>query len=395
LGDYAEAADLYDLLYTGAKDYAAEAQLLERFVREAQPAARTLLDVGCGTGAHARALTDLGFAVDGVDIEPRFVELARSKCPEGTFVVGDMTALDLPGRYDVVTCLFSAIGYVRSEPRLRDAVAAMARHLTPTGLLLVDPWFEPGQLTDGWISVLTGEGEGTGVCRMSRTVLDGAVSRLEFEYLVGSSSGIERRSEVHELGLFTPEQMEAAFAAAGLRVTRKQKALRTRGLYVGARATASAFRSRAAARLRDYRAADRAACLDVFDSNVPTFFRVEERPGFENFLDALPGPYFVLVDAAGAVLGCGGYAVRVGTGVADLCWGMVRRDRHREGHGRSLGALRIARIVEQPGVAEIALNTSQHTVGFYELLGFHVTAVESDGYAPGLDRVEMLMRLQR
>lgn len=37
----------------------------------------------------------------------------------------------------------------------------------------------------------------------------------------------------------------------------------------------------------------RAACLTVFDSNVPRFFREEERPEFEAFLDALPGPYLV------------------------------------------------------------------------------------------------------
>jgi GNAT superfamily N-acetyltransferase len=135
--------------------------------------------------------------------------------------------------------------------------------------------------------------------------------------------------------------------------------------------------------------------LQVFATNVPTFFRVEERPAFESFLDAPPGRYFVLLDASGAVIGCGGYAMRPGSDVADLCWGMVRRDRHGEGYGRSLANLRIERIREDLGVAEIALNTSQHTVSFYERLGFRAVGVETDGYAPGLDRVEMVMRLRR
>src|SRR5690606_35372446 len=143
---YAEAAEFYDLLYQGEKDYAAEAGLLSRLIRERAPGAATLLDVGCGTGSHARALIDAGFRVDGIDLEPAFIDLARAKCPEGTFHVGDMTALDLPGRYDVVTCLFSAIGYVESETALRQAIAGMRRHLNPGGVLIVDPWFEPGQL---------------------------------------------------------------------------------------------------------------------------------------------------------------------------------------------------------------------------------------------------------
>jgi SAM-dependent methyltransferase len=232
MGDYSHAAEFYDLLYQGEKDYAAEADLLSALIRALHPAASSLLDVGCGTGSHARALIDAGFTVDGVDIEPSFVELARAKCPEGTFYVGDMTALELPNRYDVVTCLFSAIGYVGTEAGLRRAITGMRALLNPRGLLIVDPWFEPGQLTHGWISVLVGTGADVTVCRMSRTLVEGTTSRLEFEYLIGRAAGIERRRETHTLALFTQSQMEAAFAEAGLTVTRKPAALRTRGLYV-------------------------------------------------------------------------------------------------------------------------------------------------------------------
>lgn len=233
MGSYGMAAEFYDLLYADHKDYPAEAELIAALVRRDRPAARSVLDVGCGTGAHARALIDAGFTVDGVDVEPTFVEIARAKCPEGTFVVGDMLTLDLPGRYDAVTCLFSAIGYMRTEDALRAAIARMRAHLGPGGLLLVDPWFEPGQLTDGRITTLMGTREGLTVCRMSRTVVVGVRSRLEFEYLIGTPAGIERRTEVHELSLFTQRQMERAFAAAGLDVRRQAEALGTRGIYVG------------------------------------------------------------------------------------------------------------------------------------------------------------------
>jgi dTDP-3-amino-3,6-dideoxy-alpha-D-glucopyranose N,N-dimethyltransferase/dTDP-3-amino-3,4,6-trideoxy-alpha-D-glucopyranose N,N-dimethyltransferase len=233
MSSYGSAAEFYDLLYAGEKNYVAEAHYLTSLIRKAHPDARSLLDVGCGTGAHARALTDAGYAVDGVDLEPGFVEIARGRCPEGSFVVGDMTCLDLPGRYDVVTSLFSAIGYARTEEALRATLLGMRSHLDPSGIVLVDPWFEPGQLTDGRIMTVMGESTDLTVCRMSRTVIEGRRSRLEFEYLIGTPSGIERRSEVHELGLFTQEQMERAFLAAGLTVERMPEAHRTRGIYVG------------------------------------------------------------------------------------------------------------------------------------------------------------------
>ena len=147
--------------------------------------------------------------------------------------------------------------------------------------------------------------------------------------------------------------------------------------------------------LREYSATDYEACLAVFETNVPKFFGEAERTEYSAFLRALPGPYHVLVDATESVVGCGGYAMGEEVGVADLCWGMVRRDLHGRGLGRTLTELRIRAIRQDPLVAVIALNTSQHTVGFYKRLGFRTASVERDGYAPGLDRCEMRLDLEQ
>jgi len=230
---YEQAAKYYDLLYGGSKDYKAEAALVATTIRSRCRHASSVLDVGCGTAAHARHLIDAGFEVDGLDIEEEFLAIARQKCPESEFHRGDMRSFRVPRRYDAVVSLFSAIGYVRDEPGLFDAVQSMRTHLAPGGVVIIDPWFEPGVLTDGYVITTTGESEDVSVCRMSRTLVEGSISRLEFEYLIGSPMGIERRSEVHELGLFTQAQMEAAFHAAGMSVERIEGALRTRGMYVG------------------------------------------------------------------------------------------------------------------------------------------------------------------
>jgi GNAT superfamily N-acetyltransferase len=146
--------------------------------------------------------------------------------------------------------------------------------------------------------------------------------------------------------------------------------------------------------LRDYVAGDLPACLSVFDTNVPRYFRIEERSGYASFLEHLPGPYYLLVDTSGSVVGCGGYAISAGSDVADLCWGMVRRDRHGTGAGRILTELRIERIRGEGRAKAVALRTSQHTAGFYQHLGFRTTGVERDGYGPGLDRVDMRLELR-
>lgn len=140
--------------------------------------------------------------------------------------------------------------------------------------------------------------------------------------------------------------------------------------------------------IRPYQPGDRAACLALFDSNVPEDFRPEERPEFEGFLDELPGPYLVVEDA-GVIVGAGGYAREPGTRTATMCWGMVTRDRQGEGVGRVLLLERLARVRRDPDVAMVALHTSHRVRGFYERLGFSAERVVEDGLAPGLHRVDM------
>jgi ribosomal protein S18 acetylase RimI-like enzyme len=148
--------------------------------------------------------------------------------------------------------------------------------------------------------------------------------------------------------------------------------------------------------IRPYTPADLDDCLAIFDTNVPRYFISSERDAFRAFLENPPGPYLVLTDADGTIVACGGHAASADEpGRADLCWGMVRQEKHRRGLGRHLIHARIDAAKRDPAVRVIALNTSQLTTGFYERFGFHVTDVEPDGYGPGLDRCEMRRVLGR
>jgi ribosomal protein S18 acetylase RimI-like enzyme len=140
---------------------------------------------------------------------------------------------------------------------------------------------------------------------------------------------------------------------------------------------------------RAYRSTDRAACMAVFDSNVPVYFLAEERALFTDFLDALPGPYLVMENSDGGIVACGGWALDEGGARADLCWGMVHASVQGRGWGRRLTRLRIEGARHEPGIREIALSTTQRTEGFYLRFGFRTRRTVPDGYGPGLDRCEM------
>lgn len=77
-----ESAELYDLIYGSFKNYATETADLVALIRAQHPNAKTILDVACGTGEHARLLTEqFGYEVDGLDLNPSFVRIARGKLP--------------------------------------------------------------------------------------------------------------------------------------------------------------------------------------------------------------------------------------------------------------------------------------------------------------------------
>ncbi|WP_440984587.1 GNAT family N-acetyltransferase [Xanthomonas sontii] len=147
--------------------------------------------------------------------------------------------------------------------------------------------------------------------------------------------------------------------------------------------------------IRPYVMQDRAACLALFDSNVPQFFDRSERAGFDRFLQHDTGTWHYLVVArAGVVVACGGHALRLDGRVASFGWGMVDRRLHRHGLGRALTEARLD-ACRSAGVARIELDTSQHTQGFYARFGFGVERVVVDGYGPGLDRWDMALDLDR
>jgi SAM-dependent methyltransferase len=230
---FSESAELYDLIYAQFKDYPAEASALASLIRATHPTARSVLDVACGTAEHARLLADTHeFEVDGLDVDPAFVRIAREKLSRGAVYEGDMTSFVLPRQYDVVLCLFSAIGYVKTLENVRRTLERFRAHVADGGIVVVEPWFAPGVLENGYVSVITAKSDGVAVARMTHNTVEGRLSTLRFDYLIGRASGVEHATELHELGLFTTDEMLACFERAGLRAMHDPKGLSDRGLFV-------------------------------------------------------------------------------------------------------------------------------------------------------------------
>jgi SAM-dependent methyltransferase len=229
---YTKSIPFYDVIHS-FNDYQAEARLLFDIINEhLLSGGDRLLDVACGTGMHLQFLKDK-FKVEGLDLSLELLDIARARTPDVLYHHADMMDFDLGREYDIVTCLFSSIGYVKTLENLHRAVTCMAKHLLAGGVLVIEPWFTPDSWNPGTVHAQFIDEPELKIARVNTSCVEGKLSYFNFHYLIGTPDGVEFFIERHELGLFERDEMFEAFRNSGLEVTYDEKGLKGRGLYIG------------------------------------------------------------------------------------------------------------------------------------------------------------------
>lgn len=217
-GSYDKSARIYDLLYVGIglKDYRAETAELDRIIKESCPTARTLLDVACGTGAHLAELRQR-YEVEGADLSPAMLAVARARLPGIPLHHADMRTLDLGRSFDAVICLFSSIGYVTEPSEMRSTVARLAAHVAPGGVLILDGWLRPDEWREGYRPEPDiARDDEVLVVRLARSWREGNVTEMDMHHLVQTAAGIDYFVERHRLALTPTAGYVSAMETAGL-----------------------------------------------------------------------------------------------------------------------------------------------------------------------------------
>jgi len=229
---FRRSAAYYDALY-GKKDYQAESEKIHALIQEHRRSkGSTLLDAGCGTGAHITYLRDQ-YEIEGLDREEKMLAVARKRFPEVVFHHADMAEFDLGKQFDAIICLFSAIAYVITLERLRQALSCFRHHTRPGGVVIVEPWYAPGTLNVKTPSVRFAKGVNFELTRMTGIQIVDRVSILNFMFQIVTPDGVDRFNERHEMGLFTHTEYLEAFRLAGMDVCYDEAGIMKRGLYIG------------------------------------------------------------------------------------------------------------------------------------------------------------------
>jgi ubiquinone/menaquinone biosynthesis C-methylase UbiE len=231
---YTKSAVVYDAINASrSKDYAREVGRIHELVQQYRRSEGSkLLDVACGTGQHVAYLRQY-YCVEGLDISADMLAIARDRFPDVPFYEASMIGFDLERQYDVITCLFSSIGYVQTVENMRRAVAAMAKHLLPGGVAIVEPYFHPDTYKPGNLHATFVSEPDIKIARMAVHAQQGTVSVMDMHFMVATAHGIDQFTELHEMGLFTKDEYAAAFQDAGLTVAYDPQGLIGRGLYIG------------------------------------------------------------------------------------------------------------------------------------------------------------------
>lgn len=216
---YEALAEAYDLSGQSRFSLKMVGYMLEMLaLRRSKPT--KICDLACGTGAAAVALARRKFQVTGVDGSAAMLARARARAERWKVQVDwrqqDLTALELPERYELATCFFDSLNHLTDPVALRQAFFGVRRLLVPDGLFFFDMntayalasvW---GHASDSYLS--------DRYARFWRSSYDRetGLARLEATYFLRQEDQRYQRVDgVHLARGYEVEDVKAALAEAG------------------------------------------------------------------------------------------------------------------------------------------------------------------------------------
>ena len=109
------------------------------------PKGAKILDLGCGFGAPiGKYFIDNGFQVTGVDASTKMLEIAKTRCPEIRFILGDMRSFSLDEKFDCIIAWHSYFHLPQVDQRAMFKI--FVKHLKKGGILLFTTGWEAGEI---------------------------------------------------------------------------------------------------------------------------------------------------------------------------------------------------------------------------------------------------------
>ena len=219
----------YDLLYSD-KNYSGEVDYIIKLIKENSNEAKTLLDMGSGTGKHAELFCNNGYIVHGIDLSEDMLKIAKNRIKDQedklSFSHSKIQELDLNKKFDVVVSLFHVMSYQNSNNELIKAFEVVKNHLKKDGIFIFDFWYGPAVLTDLPVKrIKRFENEKIKVTRIAEPVMhpDENVVDVNYDVFIKDidSKKIIEKEELHKVRYFFDTELDMICKQVGFVIKQK------------------------------------------------------------------------------------------------------------------------------------------------------------------------------
>lgn len=218
---YKKYAKFYDKVYS-KKKYDEEVAFIKSIISNFKVKGKNLLDIACGTGTHAKKFSDSGFNVTGVDINSEMLKIAKEKAKNSRFLEGSMQSFKSKDKFDIITCLFTAINYNKNISELKTTIKNFHNLLNKGGIVIFDLGLVKGQEEKKrGVFIDTHSEKDLQIARISQwnPSRDNPESyNINFLMFIKDKDKIDFEIDEHELGIFAVKDIKSIMAKADFSV---------------------------------------------------------------------------------------------------------------------------------------------------------------------------------
>lgn len=217
----------YNLLYKN-KGYKEEAYYISECIKRYFPNARTILELGSGTGGHGLILQRIGFEIYGLENSKSMVEEAIRlgfPCEQA-----DIVNIEMNRKFDTVISLFHVISYINENRSLEKVFRNASNHLEPGGLFIFDVWYSPAvYYQKPEVRIKKVENEEVSVIRMAEPVMQTNKNVVDVNYTIlvkdkKSNTWIDFQ-EKHSMRHFSIPEIEFLAEISGFKLLKAEEFL--------------------------------------------------------------------------------------------------------------------------------------------------------------------------
>ena len=135
------SGEYYNLFYKD-KDYETESKCVHQKLIDNKVKGKRLLELGCGTGKHAKIFSKFGYKILGIEQSVSMINSAQ-KVENFECMQGDIRKIKLKDKFDSIISLFHVISYQTTNEGVVSVFKTAYDHLRENGLFIFDMWYAP------------------------------------------------------------------------------------------------------------------------------------------------------------------------------------------------------------------------------------------------------------